>query len=179
MRQEKITQGASFGGMSSTIGFILLIIGVVVLIYGINSPIAIETVFLGILISLVGIILFISIRGVLINYKENKIKVYLDILVTKIGFWRSLDEFNKVVLKFVNESQAMNYKSVSTTVRTISFDVVLANHGNNELLLRSFSNYDDAKKFLVEYSVRLNKAMFDRYAEIREELSIRRHISRR
>ena len=85
---EKISKGISFKGFSSNIGGLILIAGIVWLLAGNHKLLAIITI-------IVGFIVFLAIKGVLIDYDKEKIKAYTDLLLFKFGKWETLNDYNK------------------------------------------------------------------------------------
>lgn len=155
--KENISQGMTFQGFISTCGFIVTIAGLFALIFT-------EFLFLSIIASLIGVIFFLSFRGVLIDYDTMKIKPYLDILIYKIGTWHNLNEYEIIALKLFTESQTMNMASISNTHTTKTFNIYLQGNISNDLFLKEFTEYDKAKSFLEKYSLKLNKKPVDTFA---------------
>ncbi len=179
MTIEKISRGLTFKGYISAIGSVIFIIGLIITISQIASSISFIVCALGILMILNGIILFFSIRGVLIDNDKKLIKPYLDFIIAKIGKWESLSQYDKIVLKYTNESQTMNSRGNSTNYVTKSFDIVLTSTTKKELIIKEFVNYDKAKTFLVTYSLRLNKEHVDMYEIIKERIQEHKQQVRR
>lgn len=57
--------------------------------------------------------------------------------------------------------------SISTTVRTKSYDIYLSNK-NHKILLLEITDYEKAKKLITEIGQALNIAAIDKYAEFRK-----------
>ncbi|MDD2622191.1 MAG: hypothetical protein WC142_03965 [Bacteroidales bacterium] len=160
---EKISKGISFKGFSSNIGGLILIAGIVWLLAGNHKLLAIITI-------IVGFIVFLAIKGVLIDYDKEKIKAYTDLLLLKFGKWETLNDYNKIVLKFLNESQTMNMASISRTYTTKSFDIYLENENGKKILLKEFIHYENAKEFLDKYADKLNMEKSDNYKAAFEKI---------
>jgi hypothetical protein len=160
--KEKISHKITFQGFISTCGLILTIIGIITLFlanYFIFSIIA----------SLIGLVLFLSIRGVMIDYKSMRVKAFLDILIFKIGNWRNLSEFDTIELKLFTESQTMNMVSISNTYTTTIFEICLQGKNSCDLILKEFTDYSVAKVFLQKYSIKLKLKSIDLFAPILEK----------
>ncbi|MDY0015319.1 MAG: hypothetical protein RBS13_03845 [Bacteroidales bacterium] len=153
---EKISKGISFKGFSSYLGGGICIAGIIWLIEGSQDLLAIFTIILG-------IIFFLAIKGVLIDYDKHKIKTYSDLLILKLGKWESLNNYNKIVLKYLSESQTMNLLSISRTYTANSFDIFLENAKGKKILLKEFIYYDNAKHFLDTYAEKLKAEKIDDY----------------
>ena len=160
--KEKISQGMTFQGFISTCGLILTIASLITLFVG-------GYLFLAIPCLIFGIILFVSVRGVLIDYKSMRIKPFLDIFIWKIGNWYSISKFDNLALKLFSESQTMNMLSISNTFTTRTFDVCLQGKSSNDILLKDFVEYNEAKSFLETYTIKLKLESIDLYALILEK----------
>lgn len=171
---ETISQGPTFKGAISTAGSILFVSGFIVTIAGIFSETPLEIIPIGIVLLFVGLLMFLSICGVLINYDKNKIKPYFDILIIKIGDWESLDQYDKILLKFTSETTILTGRFNSTDISTKSFDIVLTSTFKEELYIKEFFEYKDAKAFLIEYSKKWNKSSQDTYEIISQQIQERR-----
>jgi hypothetical protein len=146
--KEKISHGITFQGIPSTCGLILIVIGVITLFTG-------KLLFIAIPALCIGIILFLSIRGVIIDYGSMLVKAYLDLLFWKTGKWKPLAKYDRIVLKPFNESQTMNMASISDTFTTRMFDICLRGNNSGDFLLKEFTNYQDARSFLETYALKL------------------------
>ena len=168
--QEKISHGITFQGLISTSGLIICITAIIAIVLG-------KLLFLAIPAWIFGVVLFLSIRGVLIDCESMRIKSFLDILVWKTGNWRNLSEFDRIVLKLFNESQTMNMASISNTYTTRTFDVCLQGENARDTLLKEFANYAEAKAFLEKYSIELKIQPIDLIALILEERDKKLHLN--
>lgn len=83
---RKINLGPTFKGGISTLGLILFIVFVIAFIANLISDELIGA-FICLLISVVGFLLFLSIRGVEINFENKKIRSYLNLIIFKEGEW--------------------------------------------------------------------------------------------
>jgi hypothetical protein len=179
MIREKISLGLTFKGYISAIGSVVFIAGLIITIFNLTHSISFIICSIGILMIITGIILFFSIRGVLIDWDKKLIKPYLDFIIVKIGTWKSLGQYDKIVLKYTNESQTMNSRGNSTNFITKSFDIVLTSNDNKDVIIKEFVNYDKAKLFLVEYSQRIDKENVDLFEIIKERIQVRKQYVKR
>jgi len=146
---ENINFGLTFSGVLSTFGMLSMIMGIIITI--IADWIA------GIVIIVPSLILFISIKGVIVDYENMKIKSYLNILIAKFGIWQNINSFSNIQLRKINESMGMYSRGTNTRVNTKSYDIYLYNKNNNsELLLRSYRKFDEATAMLKEYASKFN-----------------------
>ncbi len=179
MPPTKISRGPTFKGFGSTIGMVVSLIGLIILINGIIAS-AITTIGISMAFIFPGMIGFLSVRGVLIDAEKKRIKPYFDVFIAKIGSWESLDDYDKIVLKYLSQAQTLNSRVSTTTFRTKSFDIYLVGATREtDLLLKEIMDYEEAKMFLVNYSVKLNKPGVNQYEQMKEQLAQRRKEVRR
>ena len=178
MAIEKISQGVTFKGIGSTMGLVLFVVSIIVTIFMAFVELSVIGTLIGLAVMTSGMMLFLSIRGVLIDIQLLRIKPYV-YFFTDIGAWESLTHYDRIVLRYVNESRTMNHRAGSTTHKTRCFEVFLVASNKSELMLKEFSNYDEAKKILSEYAKKLNKVEVDSYESMKEQLQKRRQQVRR
>lgn len=157
-----ISHKITFQGFISTFGLILTIAGIIALF-------TVNYLILPIIATLIGFLLFLSIRGVMIDNKSKRIKAFLDILIFRIGNWRNLSEFDTIVLKLFTESQTMNMESISNTYTTTIFEVLLQGKNASDIILKEFTDYGKAKTLLENYSIKLQLESKDLFASILEK----------
>ena len=164
---EKISRGTTFKGYVSTIGSVVFVIGLVLLFVHYTSIIKliIASIFI-----VSGAISCMAIRGIIIDVENKSIKPYFDILVAKIGKWEAIDQYDTIVLKYINESQAMHSRGNSSNIQTKSFDIYLSSSNTKELLIAEFINYQEAQTCLHTYATKLHKTPIDRYQLMLQEL---------
>lgn len=175
----KISRGPTFKGFFSTIGMVFSLVGLILIINAIvfSSFIGLAC---GIIFVFPGMIVFLSVRGVLIDAEKKRVKPYFDIFIAKIGSWESLDDYDKIILKYLSQAQTMNSRASTTTYRTKSFDIYLVGATREkDLLLKEIFDYEEAKVFLLSYSEKLNKPGVNQYEQMKEQLAHRRKELRR
>ena len=160
--KEIISHKITFQGFISTFGLISTIAGIITLFI-------VNYLILSIIATLIGFLLFLSIRGVMIDNKSMRIKAFLDLLIFKIGNWRNLSEFDIIELKLFTESQTMNMESISNTYTTTIFEVFLKGKNTSDIILKEFTEYGKAKTFLEKYSIKLQLESNDMFASILEK----------
>lgn len=170
----KIRKGFSFEGYLSLIGFFISVGG----IWGISSLDSTSSIllyFLFIMIIILGLFLFISIKGLLLDIENNRIKQYQIIFFFKTGKWQSLDLYDGIKLKYIYESQRMNLGlAPSTKVTTHTYNVMLTSKVTESLELKEFTDYLSARDFLDKYSDLLKLKKFDQYENAKIKLAQRR-----
>jgi hypothetical protein len=179
MTVDKISRGLTFKGIVSAIGSVMFVAGLTITIFQVTHRISFLVLMMGLLLCISGLILFFSIRGVLIDFDKKRIKPYFDVIIAKIGSWETLDQYDRIVLKYTNQSQRMNSRGSSTTYVTRSFDIVLTSNNKKDLIIKEFVNYDKAKSFLLEYSQRLSKERVDTYEIIKQRTQERKQQIRK
>ena len=176
MSVEKLSRGLTFKGYSSIFGSVILVIGIILIL---TNRFSFGMITFGLVFVIVGLVLFMSIRGVLIDFDKMIVKPYFDIIIFKIGEWESVEQYDKIVLRYTNESQTLNSRGNSTNYITKSFDIFLTSNNKNELQIKEFINYMDAKTFLIEYSKRLKLTSLDLYEQMKQEIEERKQYVRR
>ncbi len=141
--------------------------GLVVIATGVMLFIA-KNYWLGLPIAYTGIWIFLSLKGVRIDSKRQRIKSYHYIFPIKVGIWKDLSTFKMLKLGVTNTSQVMNSRGTTTTVRTKSFDVSLMDKDDSTLELKEFDNYECAKMFLQEISESLKIPVSDYYKQMHD-----------
>ena len=179
MTTERISRGMTFKGMTAVIGSVCFVLGLLITIPQFGSDISVVFLMSGIAMTFIGLVLFVSIKGVLIDLEKGLIKPYFDLILIKLGSWESIEYYDKILLKYINESQTMNSRANSTKYNTKSFDIVLTSKKYGELILKEFNNYTEARAFLIDYSQRLNKESSDEYELLTERIKERRQNVRR
>ena len=71
---------------------------------------------------------------------------YKALLKWKFGEWLKTPTFSRIELIYTNEAQVMNYKSISTNVRTRTYELVLQGGVGDRLLFHEFTDYSKARK---------------------------------
>ncbi len=169
----------TFSGRTSALGTVFFIAGMIITIYQLTHLANTFLVAFGSVLAFAGIVLFISIRGVIIDSEKEKIKPYINLIVTKMGKWRSLDPYEKIVLKYTSQSQRMNSRGNSTSYVTKSFNIVLSSSQRKDMIVKDFTDYGKAKAFLADYSIRLRKPKLDTYEQRNHRPQERKQQSRR
>jgi len=179
MTIKKISRGLTFQGYISAVGSVIFVAGLIITISLISHSFSFAVCVLGTLMIITGIVLFLSIRGVLIDIDNRIIKPYIDIVIAKPGSWESLDKYDNIELKYKNESQTMNSRGNSTNYVTKSFDIVLTSNTEKDLIIKEFANYDAARSFLIVLSKELDMESIDTYEIIKSRIQERKQQVRR
>lgn len=104
-------------------------------------------------------ILFMNYRGVQIDYKRNKIRLYHSFLGIRYGRWQDLQKFEKVVLYFLSTVDKIsggrggdaNFRSKSYTIELIG------KTKEDKIELNEIPGYEEAIVFATKYAAQLNK----------------------
>jgi hypothetical protein len=159
--KEHFSQGITFEGIVSTCGLIICLVGIL-------GIVALRLVFPGIAVIITGLVLFVALKGVVIDYDARMVKPYYNFLLFKVGRWLQLNNYSKLELRLFTESQTMNMVSISNTYTTKTFNIYLRGAETKEILLKEFQDYEKAKLFLKEYSGKLNLEAVDVFEMIIE-----------
>jgi hypothetical protein len=178
MAIEKISQGVTFRGFASTMGLVIFVISIFIAVFGAFIDFSLVALTLGLVLMAIGMMLFLSIRGVLIDAEQKQVKPYVNYFVL-VGTWQPLTQYDRIILRYVNEKQTMNSRAGSVTHTTKCFEIFLASDHTSELQIQEFTDYDEAKKFLAEYAKKLEKADVNTYERMKEQLQKRRREVRR
>ena len=91
-----IKQGMTFGGWTPYVGFLLLAFGIVMVVFSLlEDPI----MFLpAIVLSFFGVVIFMDLRGTSIDTKNDRCRMYRDLILFKVGHWVSLSHFDHVAV---------------------------------------------------------------------------------
>jgi len=148
VKREFVVHGASFSGLFSWSGIIVLFLGVLC---------AVQNVFfvIPLLLIIYGFIMFMSVTGVEINYEESKIRRVLFLFPFKIGNWKTLSSFNELLLTNYNKAEHMPGLFADVQIRR--YEIFLNNtHTKQKLLLKSCKSASLAEKKIEEFSQKLN-----------------------
>ncbi|WP_417609131.1 hypothetical protein [Owenweeksia hongkongensis] len=163
--QINYSLGATFSGSPFWFGILL---SVLVVIAFLN----LENLFIRYLISAVLVIpaigLLLSIQEIVIDGGNKCLNTFFKFGPLKIKLnQRNLKECDKVILELFTENQTMNMKSISTSVRTRSYDIY-AEGETHKTLLVEITDYQKAKQFGKEVSNILQIPFEDSYQNLRE-----------
>ncbi|MFY0675377.1 MAG: hypothetical protein JXQ87_18420 [Bacteroidia bacterium] len=146
---------------------LLVIIGSGVFTYFYSLIPAIPTFYLG-------LVALLSIEGVVIDLQNQKLQSYFSFLFFRVGSWKSLDIYKKLVLTVYSESSTYTLRATQTTTRTKSFDVCLVDSMGKLQIVDEYGNYYEALEFAEELAEQLNLPFEDQFAEMQESIAERR-----
>ncbi len=156
---EKISHGALFRGTISNIGAALLVGAILLFFTSVH-------VIIPFVLFAIGLIPFMSIEAVEIDYDQRKIRKIVNLIVYKHGEWMPLDDFDKLVLGATRESFKMIMPAHPLFQRDINiraYDIYIINSINpaKTFLFLSCNNIPEAQRKLEEYSIKLDIEMID------------------
>ena len=105
------------------------------------------------LLVLVAVLLIALRSGVQIDVEGKRIRVYKSLGKWKSGTWLDLSQFDHVRLKYTQESQVMNARSITNTHTIKTYDLIFRTPAGTETEFHDFSKYQQARqalKILVE-----------------------------
>lgn len=109
-----------------------------------------------------------SIQSLEIDSSKKVAIKKLNLLLSSIPLKKAqLNSFDQVYITLYTDNQTMNMASISTTVRSKSYDIYLSNK-NHKILLLEITDYEKAKKLITEIGQALNIVAIDKYAEFRK-----------
>ncbi|MCB0737270.1 MAG: hypothetical protein KDC92_07135 [Bacteroidetes bacterium] len=122
----------------------------------------------------VGLVVVLSIEGVIIDFKRKRLKSYFHLLFFKVGFWKSTEDFKKVILTLEVSNTTYASRAAQTYLRTRSYNLFLVDSNNDKLLLAEYTDYDKALKLAEIIAKRLNIPFENHFEEMMEGLAERR-----
>lgn len=154
---ERIPHGPTYGGGHSNAGIVL--VGFNLLATAITSETSPICFLFGAMLVL-SFILFMNYRGVQIDYRRNKIRIYHSFLGLRYGRWHDLKKFESVVLYFLSSVDKVsggrigdaNFRSKSYTIELIG------KTKENKIELNEIPGYEEALEFAKKYATKLNKS---------------------
>ncbi|MFH0894674.1 MAG: hypothetical protein V2A54_09580 [Bacteroidota bacterium] len=165
---EKVVKGVTMRGYVFGIGLVLCTFSIACFFGPIYLIIA------GFPLLFFGIICFLAIEGTLIDIDKKQAKVYYDLLFFKVGKWKDITNYKKILLRYENSTQTMNYQSLSSTITTRSFDIYFKSENEPDIYVQEFTRYSEAKAFLDKFSKLLGMEVYDQYKELYERIQERR-----
>lgn len=116
-----------------------------------------------------GILLILTIRGFTIDKNERMIKKYIYFFPFKIGSWKSIKQYDKILLELTHDTtigrNGVGVWSQRYSVRTRHFEVYLSNKNEEKFELIDYPEYKSARTFLKETGKALNLEMEDLFEE--------------
>jgi hypothetical protein len=150
MTKENISSGATFEGAISFIGLLIFVMGVFLLFVP-------QGLILGIFVLLAGLLLFLQLKGVMIDFESRRVMPYSNLLVYKVGSWTPLDKFSHIGINPISQNVQLNSRSRSRSVHIKHYDVYLIDDESEQsMFLYSFDKLPQADQFCREYAKKLN-----------------------
>ncbi len=150
-------------------GFVIVILGI---------WISTSYLVIGLGIVLVGIFALLSVKGVLIDSSNQKVKAYFNMLFLKFGSWTPLSDYTHVVLGPNSNSKALGGRYITTTVRTNSYSVYLLGKNNTRLELREFLERHLAEHYMRQIAEQIGLPTVNK-EEIIKEVAAQKRSQRR
>lgn len=138
-----------------------------------------ENMLLSLPLFYLGILLILTIRGFTIDKNEKMIKKYIYFFPFKIGSWKSIEKFNKIVLALTHDTNVartgIGAWSQRYAIRTRHFEVYLSNENDETFELIDYPEYKRARFFLKETGKLLDLEINDLFEESVVISKIKRH----
>lgn len=155
--------GASFEGKRSLVWFFVMMSGIfyfgsfltIIITDDKSEPeISLWSLTIPLVVTVISIPIIVNKKGTKIDIENRKYKYYRDFFVFKIGEWKQLGAFSQLVLLDYISSRNIFY----TLKLQTDYDVIV---------LKEFSDYKAAKKFLLENGRLLNISTVDKTRKFR------------
>ena len=168
-KRINIAGGATFEGWTSLIGFFMLFSsGYIISLL----KISVLSLVLFFIVAVFGLILLISITGILIDLENKRVKPYVHCLFFKLGKWKSTNDVERMVLEYTKEGGGARFRlTVRGSLHIEYFSISLVYSSGKKVFLKEFSNYEKAKEFLDTYSELLQIEKRDRYEYMLNEIA--------
>ncbi len=175
--------GPFFKGLLSSVGFGLLIIGTILIIFMLNERAWSEAVLCALVVAF-GVELARGVRGVEVDLRKGEVFSYSKIYTFKYGPRVPLDQFDSIALKRVREKNLSNNFNASTAnglggaighTTNIRFELELRdNQARRALYLEEFKAPGEAQATLHQLADRLGLPAVDEYKTQVDALQKRR-----
>jgi len=162
----KIEEGYTFNLFFYSLG--LLAFGLIL---------AFLNIYIGLLVMVIGILLFFDKTGTFIDSSNNRIGRYSSLFGWTTCKWTSIKSYHSAELGFEFINQKMNSRGTSTTVRTKTYALTLQGDKQKKLF-HEYSNYEIAKKVLKALNDKFNFQTLDKYHDA-QRAAFNRRANRR
>ncbi|MGB0428876.1 MAG: hypothetical protein ACPGLV_00275 [Bacteroidia bacterium] len=125
-----------------------------------------------------GLVMLLSIEGVVIDLKHKKIKPYFNFLLFKLGRWQDLTIYKQIILTIYSQQNTYAVRATQQTVKTKSFDIYLVDNVGNKLLIDEYTDYHEGLEFAEELTQKLKLPFDNQYEQMVENLQDRRRNMR-
>ncbi len=159
-KQISHSLGATFSGVPFWMGIMFLLVGVYIFFQpvGLVLHYSLTATSAGF-----GIILILSIHVMVINGATKTAIRYFKFGPLRFELEQTnLQHYDKLTLVLFKENQTMNMRSISTTVRTRSYDIYIGSEETG-VVLGEFTDYNKALKFVTQVSSLLGLPYLDKY----------------
>ena len=91
-----VKQGMTFSGWSPYLGFFVLFVGIILLVFGINEGDFIGVV--GLFLAFMGVVIFMNLQGTLIDPAKRRCRMYRSFVLFRTGAWLDLAHFDRITV---------------------------------------------------------------------------------
>jgi hypothetical protein len=138
-----IKEGVTFSGKSPFLGFFMFVAGAILLVFA-SIEEKIFAFFFAAPLLFFGVVVFMKIRGTLIDPRTKRCRVYQDFLLFKAGAWMDIGPYDTVAVIYYRERGRPNQLGGVAHINTYFVD--LLGQGRPDLRLKEL---DDRKKALA------------------------------
>lgn len=146
-------------------GLAIIFVGVILLI--------LKLFFVAPIFIIIGLVVFLSIKGMTINKEFEQLKVHYWFFGYKYGKWISIESYDVLVLTNHFGETVMSSRGVSNHVQTNSYGLILMNKQNQKIELKEYETYKKALSALGEISEFLQIESVDKVKVVREMINNR------
>lgn len=173
MKKEKIriSRGVTFEGFVSTMGFIFVGVGVLMVLYG--------EYWIGGASIIVGLVNALRVRSWEFDLSNNRYRMIDHYLFFKVGLWNPKEGLSMLELRYEKEAMGLTFSLVHYRQVVKTFDIILIQKDGMEDLIKDFNNYKDARQFAHRLSEDVGLDLRDTYALRRQSAQIRRKRKKR
>lgn len=125
-------------------------------------------------IGYLGLVLLLSVEGVIIDPKTKKMNRYFSFLLFKSSDWVYIGQYQKLVLRLHREAHEVNMRSITNNIRTKTFEIHLSNEKGDDLYVTEYTDYESAHETVNQLSEALELPIEDQYQVMLDQLAERR-----
>jgi hypothetical protein len=125
---------------------------------------------------LLGLPLMLSMKGLLVDAGQKRIKNYSSVLFMKVGSWQSYEEYTQLILAIANTKikGIQSWRSHPGSSGVVVYEVYLKKSNSEKIIVDEFTNYKEARKLLASLKKVTSLEVIDRVSEAQHQSLKRR-----
>ncbi len=148
-----VKQGMTFSGLSPYLGFIVLFVGIILLVFGIGEGSFMGVV--GLFLVFMGVVVFMNLQGTMIDPAGKRCRMYRSFVLFKVGAWLQLSHFDRLTVTHYREQFTHTFgRDLGTQAHIRTYFLSL----KGETMAMHLNEYEDRKSALA-MAERLSKAI--------------------